>query len=332
MRRQFTISYREIISVENLLGAWQEFLRGKHGKQDVQLFQLHLMDNVLTLHYELRNLTYTHGGYHHFKINDPKPRDIHKASVRDRLLHHAIYRKLYPFFDKLFIADSYSCRLRKGTHRANNRLRVFFNIVSKNNTRICWVLKCDIRKFFASIDHQTLFMVLDDYIKDDRTARLLRKVVSSFSSTSVGTGLPLGNLTSQLVVNIYMNEFELFMKHKLMARHYIRYADDFVVLSHSKSWLESILPIMRSFLVATLSLSLHPNKVSITSLASGVDILGWVHFTDHRVLRTATKRRMWRKLLPAATHETVASYKGLLRHGNSHKLLDELKRIAPVLD
>ena len=117
-------TYNDIISVENLLTAWQGFLHGKRKKHDVQEFGHNLMDNVLELHRELKNKTYTHGPYHAFNISDPKPRNIHKASVRDRLLHHAIHRKLYPFFDKKFISDSYSCRVGKGTHKALDRFRM----------------------------------------------------------------------------------------------------------------------------------------------------------------------------------------------------------------
>src|SRR3989338_296920 len=148
--------FEEITSVENLLEAWREFVRGKRGKPDVQEFFLRLMDNIFLLHNDLRNHTYKHGAYQEFKINDPKPRDIHKASVRDRLLHHAIYRKLYPFFDRVFISDSFSCRDDKGTHKAMNRFRAFAYKVSQNNTKTCWVLKCNIQKFFASIDHDIL--------------------------------------------------------------------------------------------------------------------------------------------------------------------------------
>src|SRR3989338_4584078 len=118
-----SLNFEKIISVDNLLLAWTEFVRGKRNRKDVQEFQLHIMDNVLSLHQDLKNLTYKHGGYQAFKISDPKPRDIHKANVRDRLLHHAIYRVLYPYFDKKFICDSFSCRLNKGTHKATDRFR-----------------------------------------------------------------------------------------------------------------------------------------------------------------------------------------------------------------
>src|SRR5450631_1680052 len=115
MRIQFAHSYENIISAENLLAAWREFLRGKRRKGDVQDFGYRIADNVLMLHHDLKERRYVHGGYRAFNISDPKPRNIHKATVRDRLLHHAIYRQLYPFFDRTFISDSYSCREGKGT-------------------------------------------------------------------------------------------------------------------------------------------------------------------------------------------------------------------------
>lgn len=293
------------------------------------------MANILSFHRELRDGTYRHGGYRAFKISDPKPRDIHKASVRDRLVHHAIYRILYPFFDRTWIADSYSCRKRKGTHSAMNRFRKFAYIVSRNHTRTCWVLKCDIRKFFASIDHKILLDIVARYISDAHINELIAEVVGSFHSTEKGKGLPLGNLTSQLVVNMYMNEFDQYAKHKLKAKYYVRYADDFVFLSRDKLWLKSLIPRIAEFLESCLALSLHPHKVYIKTLASGVDFLGWVHFPDHRVLRTATKRRMMRHIgAMEGGQGTVQSYFGLMSHGNTMKICrkvgDVLKRVEEL--
>lgn len=325
MSQKCPYSYDNIISVENLLAAWREFLRGKKNKLDVQPFQYRLMDNILALHQELKDGSYRHGSYHHFRISDPKPRDIHKAAVRDRLVHHAIHRILYPFFDRTFIADSYSCRINKGTHKALNRFRTCAYQVSKNHTRTCWVLKCDIRKFFASIDQQILFNILSHYIHDEPTQALIVEIVQSFHSTAPGKGLPLGNLTSQLLVNIYMNEFDQFAKHRLKAKHYIRYADDFVILTYSRSHLEYVLPQIQAFLGSRLKLELHPNKVFISTIASGVDFLGWVHFPDHRVLRTTTKRRVLRNCAGRGTEDPVVrSYRGLCGWGNAKRLRGRL--------
>lgn len=124
----FSHIYDNIISFENLLQSWQEFLKGKRNRKDVIMFSVDLMDNLLKLHLALLNKTYRHSSYQAFKINDPKPRDIHKAEVKDRLVHHAIYRILYPLFDKKFIFDSYSCRKEKGTHKALSR---FFSLGGK---------------------------------------------------------------------------------------------------------------------------------------------------------------------------------------------------------
>ncbi len=311
--------------MDNLLLGWREFLKGKRKKRDVQEFQYNLFDNISILHKELKNRVYTHGGYYAFNISDPKPRNIHKAQVRDRLLHHAIYRVLYPFFNKKFISDSYSCRKWKGTHRALKRFQTFAYKASDNNKKTLWVLKCDIRKFFASIDQRLLIESLRRHIRDEDLIWLIERVVSSFSSTSKGKGLPLGNLTSQLLVNVYMNQFDQFMKHKLKAKYYIRYADDFVIMSQSRESMIDIIEQISIFLSLQLHLELHPDKVSISTLASGVDFLGWVHFPHHRVLRTTTKKRMFNRIRDSGEKpEVVQSYFGLLSHGNGHKLKQQI--------
>ncbi len=284
------------------------------------LFQSRLADNLSELHRDLIERTYEHGTYVAFNISDPKPRNIHKASVRDRVLHHLIYKELYWYFDNRFIYDSYSCRKNKGTHRALDRFRSFAQKVSKNHTRTCYVLKCDIRKFFASIDHATLFAILERHIENEEIRWLIGQVVKSFHTTQKGIGLPLGNLTSQLLVNIYMHEFDMFMKQGLRVKYYIRYADDFTILSDNKQYLEDILLKIDLFLREKLKLKLHEHKVSIKTYASGVDFLGWVHFPCHRQIRTTTKRKIIKNLKGYPKPQTVNSYRGLLGYGNTHGL------------
>ncbi|MHB1316486.1 MAG: reverse transcriptase domain-containing protein [Minisyncoccota bacterium] len=315
------ITFEEIISIENLFYAWGEFINGKKHKKDVMDFSVHLSENMYNLHHDLKNGVYLHGGYHAFNISDPKPRNIHKATVRDRLLHHAIYRVLYPLYDTKFIYDSYSCRDHKGTHRALRRFEEFGRKASFNNTKTVWVLKCDVKKFFASIDQDILMQVLSIHITDKKVLRLMEDVIGSFESTRAGKGLPLGNLTSQLFVNIYMDWFDQYMKHRLEIRYYIRYADDFVIMNADKSVLENILKDIQSFLKDRLSLDLHPDKVFIKTFSSGVDFLGWMHFADHRVLRTVSKKRMFRNIkIEQNNKQTLQSYLGLLSHGNARKL------------
>ena len=178
--------------MNNLLDAWGEFAVGKRNRADVQEFELHLMDYLLELHSELVNKIYRHSKYESFVIADPKRRLIHKASVRDRVLHHALYRLVYPYFDRTFVSDSFSCRDNKGMHKAINRFRLFAGKVSQNHTRTCWVLKCDIRQFFGSIDHKILMRILKQYILDTDVIWLLEKIVESFETENRHqVGLPL---------------------------------------------------------------------------------------------------------------------------------------------
>lgn len=325
---KFTHTYQNIICVENLLLAWKEFRNGKSLRKDVLVFEHNLMGNILQLHKDLEKRSYRHSEYSVFKISDPKPRVIHKANIKDRLLHHALHRQLYPFFDRKFIADSYSCRIDKGSHAALNRFCKFIFKASKNNTKTAWVLKCDIKKFFASIDHKLLNTFFMSSIIDGDIIWLLSEVVSSFE-LNAGKGLPLGNLTSQLFANVYMDKFDKFVKHVLKVKFYIRYADDFVFVSEDKNYLLRILPDVREFLKEKLLLDLHEDKILLRTVASGIDFLGWVHFPNHRVLRTVTRRRMFRNIRCSGGNEnTVRSYLGLISHGNTFKLKQEIERIV----
>lgn len=316
--------YKDIIHIENILSIWERFLRGKRHKKDVMKFQNKLGDNLSKLYLDLTNKTYKHGPYGAFNISDPKPRNIHKASVRDRVVHHLIYRTLYQYFDDRFIFDSYSCRKHKGTHRALYRFKQFAGKVSKNYTKSCFVLKCDVRKFFASIDQTILIQILERHIQDDDIKWLINGVLESFYTTQYGVGLPLGNLTSQLLVNIYMHEFDMYIKQELFIKYYIRYADDFVILSDNKKYLEMLLPKINNFLFYKLKLTMHPDKVYIKTYDSGVDFLGWVHFNFHRQIRTTTKRKIVRNLKWCPKRESINSYRGLLNHGNTHKFKEGL--------
>ena len=151
-------------------------------------------------------------------------------------------------------------------------------------------------------------------------------------SAGPGRGLPLGNLTSQLLVNIYMNEFDHFVKRILKVEYYIRYADDFTILSPDKPYLEELLPKIGDYLTEHLRLTIHPDKVFIKNFCSGIDFLGWVHFPHHRVLRRSTKRRIFRKLEEDLNESHLQSYMGLLNHGNAHKIAQKLPTIPVAFE
>ena len=203
--------YAKIISIENLLSAWEEFVVNKKKRTDMRIFAQNLFPNILALHNDLINLTYRHASYNKFNITDPKPRIIHKAIVRDRLLHHAIYRILYPILDKTFIFDSYSCRKKKGTHRGFKGLVELARKQSKNYSGPCWALKCDIRKFFASIDHEILKSILSRHIVDKNIKWLLGQIIDSFH-TNNKIGLPLGNVEPAIYQCLYERIRSIFKK------------------------------------------------------------------------------------------------------------------------
>ncbi|MBI2053937.1 MAG: DNA polymerase III subunit delta [Candidatus Staskawiczbacteria bacterium] len=316
--------FERIISLENLFFAWNEFKKGKRKKPDVQEFEYNLEDNIFLLYNELKNKTYRHSNYTSFFIKDPKLRKIHKATVKDRVLHHAIFRILYPIFDKSFIFDSYSCRIDKGTHRAVNRLNCFAGKISKNNTKTCYILKCDIRKYFDSIDQDTLISLIKNKIKYDDVIWLIIRIIKSFPK-----GLPLGNITSQLFANIYLGELDKFIKHELKEKYYIRYCDDFTILS--RNYRQTIRDIS-NFLKNNLKLSLHKDKIIIRKYHQGIDFLGYVVFPHYRILRIKTKNRIIKnlkirevelkdgKITKENFNQTIQSYLGVLKHCNGYKV------------
>ena len=327
--------YEEIISLENLFLAWREFRRGKRNKLDVQCFEFNLEDNLFQLHQELKDKIFRHSNYTAFNVCDPKLRRIHKASVRDRVLHHAVFRILYPIFDKSFIFDSYSCRLGKGTHRAVRRLENFCRKLSKNCRRNIFALKCDIRRFFDSVDQGILLRLIKRKAKDDEASWLIAETIRSFEKET-GNGLPLGNVTSQLFANIYLNELDQFIKHQLKVRCYLRYCDDFVILDDTKSYLINLIPLIDNFLKERLKLKLHPDKIVIRKYIRGIDFLGYVLLPHYRVLRTNTKRRIFKKIkkrhrdlrsgliAQESFNQALQSYLGTLKHCEGYKVRKQI--------
>jgi len=235
------------------LCAWREFRRGKRSKPDVQQFEFNLEENIMQLHEALAAKTYIGSPYESFYVADPKLRHIHKASVRDRVLHQALFRILYPIFDQSFIYDSYSCRLKKGVHAGVSRLACFARTASSGYARVVYGAKLDIRKFFDSINHSILFNLIRKKINDPDTLQLISLIINSFETTR-GMGLPLGNVTSQLFANIYLNELDQFVKNKMKIRQYLRYCDDFIFLHANRDYIDECIRIIDTFLCTELGL------------------------------------------------------------------------------
>ena len=279
--------YEKVISLGNLFWAWDRFLKGKRGKLDVQLFARNLELHIFQLHENLKSGLWKHGNYDSFIVCDPKARQIHKASVIDRIFHHAIVQLIEPIFDRTFIYDSWSCRTGKGTHKAVARLESLLQKLSKNNREEVWILKCDIRKYFQSVDQQILLKLIAKKITDPQLLNILKDIIYSFSP-----GLPLGNLTSQLFANVYLSPFDHFVKEKLHSPVYLRYCDDFILAHNNKEWLEAQIPVLADFLQKELlHLTLHPHKIHLRPWHWGMDWLGFGVYPDHRVVRHKTLKR-----------------------------------------
>ncbi|HUD09385.1 MAG TPA: reverse transcriptase/maturase family protein [Patescibacteria group bacterium] len=334
------MTYENLITIENLFQAYYEFKKGKKKRLDLQVFERNLEDNLFTLHKSLKDKTYQHGQYEDFYVSDPKRRHIHKASVSDRVLHHLLYKYLYDVFDSSFIYDSYSCRLNKGTHKGVKRLYQFTRKVSKNYTSDCFALKCDIKQFFASVDHQTLVKLLEEKITDEDILSLLKEIISSFNAEiGNGKGIPLGNLTSQIFANIYMNKLDQFIKRNLKIKYYLRYADDFIILNSNKDILNRHTSILAKFLKEELKLEFHPKKVFIRKLTWGIDFLGYIILPHYILPRTKTKKRLFRKIEQKieeyeqgkiseySLSQTNQSYLGYLRHTRSYRVQQILKQV-----
>jgi RNA-directed DNA polymerase len=305
--------------LENLFLAWDEFRRGKNKRKDVQKFNFNLEDNIFKLHQELKLKIYQHSYYTPFYIQDPKLRRIHKACVRDRVLHQAIFRILYPIFDKSFIYDSYSCRFNQGTHKAVRQLKNFCQKSSHNNHKIIFILKCDIKRFFDSINQNILLKIIKRRIKDNDAIWVIEKIVRSFENEK-GAGLPLGNVTSQLFANIYLNELDQFIKRKLKIKYYIRYCDDFAIISKNKKDLGRLIQSISQFLNNQLKLRLHPDKIIIRKYNQGIDFLGYINLPYCCILRTKTKNRIFKRI----NDKNIQSYLGVLSHCNAHELKNKL--------
>ncbi|KKR78074.1 MAG: Retron-type reverse transcriptase [Candidatus Curtissbacteria bacterium GW2011_GWA1_40_9] len=339
------MTHSSLISIENLFQTWEEFKCGKRNKRDVQVFERHLEDNLFDLHLALKNKSYKHGGYLEFYVNDPKRRHIHKAQVCDRIVHHLLYKYLYSLFDKTFIYDSYSCRLDKGTHRAVRRLEKYTRIVSRNYTNNCWALKLDIKKFFDSIDHRILLKLIAKSVNDHEILSLVKIVIDSYSSSVVEKlkgevldktrtisvrqqGIPLGNLTSQIFANIYLNGLDQFIKHNLKIKYYLRYADDFLTLNNNRQYLHHCFETLQQFLSRELKLEIHPAKVSLRKFSWGIDFCGYIVLPRYILPRAKTKRRIFKKVLKSGINDqSLQSYLGYFSHANSYKITENLENI-----
>lgn len=286
--------YKKLYSKENLISAFRKARKGKSKQDYVMDFESDLEKSIALLQRDLRLKTYKPDKLKKFIVRDPKTRKIHSSMFRDRVVHHAIINLIQPIYEKIFIYDSFASRKFKGTHLAVKRFEYFVNKVSSNGRKIKkpfnnnsirgYVLKADIKHYFATIDHKILFSILTKKIKDKDFMNLIKIILDNFETSREGKGLPLGNYTSQFFANVYLNHLDYFVKHKIKAKYYIRYVDDFVILHKNKKVLSEYMDKIEKYL-KFLELELHPEKSEIHALRNGITFLGYRVFYHYRLLR-----------------------------------------------
>jgi retron-type reverse transcriptase len=298
--------YPRIWDFENLYLAYRKARRGKRGKTPAADFEQVQEDELLALQNELRTCTYQPGPYHSFYIHEPKRRLISAAPFRDRVVHHALCRVIEPIWERRFIYDSYANRVGKGTHRALDRCQQF-------SRRYDYVLQCDVRKFFPSIDHAILRAELSRLIVDENTLWLIDQIIDSGAgvlsesyqmvyfpgddlfAANRPRGLPIGNLTSQFWANVYLNRFDHFVKRELKCRAYLRFVDDFLLFSDNKptlwAWKSAIIEKM-----AQLRLTIHEQRAQVFPTDTGIPFLGFRVYPTHRRVKRRKVIHFRRKL------------------------------------
>jgi len=290
-------SFSQIYDFDNLLSAAYSCRKGKTTARSSMVFFSNLEENIITLQNELMWNMYSVSAYHHFYVFEPKRRLISAPNFRDRVVHRAIANIIEPAIDNTFIKDSYACRKGKGTHSGANRVQSMIRSVAKKGQ--VYALKADIHHYFSSIDHATLKQLLEIKIKCPTTRALLFYIIDSSPADAPGVGIPLGNLTSQIFANIYLNELDRFVKIKLKAKDYVRYMDDFVIVGNNKAQLHGYLEQIDLFLAESLKLKTNSKtQVFPISRKAGraLDFLGYRIYQSHRLLRKSSVKRIKSKL------------------------------------
>ena len=278
-------------------------------------FELHLEDNLFRLYDDLRNCVYKHSSYKYFQVFDNKKRDIYKAEVRDRVVHQIIYDYLLSIFEPEFISDSYASRIEKGQYKAIDTLRYFIKL-AQDNHKPCLILKCDVKKYFDNMDHQVLFGFIKEKIVCEKTFKVIKEIVSSYIYSGFGRGVPLGNITSQIFANIYLNVLDKYAKKELKCRFYVRYNDDFVIILESMEKLNEIRSKIILFAKEKLFLEIPLEKTEIKKVRWGIDFLGFTILPNAVLLRNKTKNKMYSNI----NLQNIHSYFGILKHCNSYNL------------
>lgn len=298
--------YEEIYTLKNLLLAHKKAKKGKKNRKEILEFEKNLHSNILKIRYELKSCSYKTSEYHIFKLFDPKEREIYKLPYKDRIIHHAILNIIENIFVSCFTADVYNCIKFRGIHKAFYKLKD--NLKDIENTKYC--LKIDIKKFYPSINHDILKLLLRKKFKDKRLLNLLDEIIDSTD------GIPIGNYISQFLANFYLCYFDHLLKEKLKVKYYYRYCDDMILFSNNKKDLHELLYKIRSYLLSNLKLEVKHNYQIFPINKRGIDFIGYKFYHTHILLRKRIKNRFKRMLKYNKNNKSIASYNGWLCHAN----------------
>ena len=357
------------IELEEVFEAYYNCRSNKRNTANAIAFEVDYEHNLVQLCKELNNGTYKIGRSIAFIVDKPVKREIFAADFRDRVVHHLIIGKLNHLFEKQFIHDSYSCRVGKGTHFGIQRVDKFIRQCSVNYTKDCYILKLDLQGFFMSINKNILHTKLEQFIKEkyqqtdkELIIKLCKQVIfndptnncivkgnkndwkdlpqtKSLFHSQPNCGLPIGNLTSQVFANFYMDSFDHHIKHNLKIKYYGRYVDDFVIVHEDKEYLKNLIPLLSNFLLSTLQLSLHPNKIYLQHYSKGVKFLGTVILSNRIYIANRTKGNFYnaiekqnqiaREHKPTkeeqkAFQSSMNSYFGIMKHYKTYTLRKDM--------
>lgn len=326
--------WTEITSFKNLVLAYKKARKAKPYTNEILQFSMDLEKNLLSIQEELLTNTYTQSKYREFIVFDPKQRKIKYLPFKDRVVHHALVNIIEPIFDKRLINTTYACRKRKGTHKA---LKDIKRVIPNDFKFTGYCLKCDIKKYFPSINQEILKKLISKKITCKNTLNLIYKIIDSdHSEFGINKGIPIGNLTSQLFSNIYLNELDHYVKHKLKIKYYYRYVDDFIILHDSKKELNNYKNKIKYFLKKELNLEMPKYKTSIFQIKDGVDFVGYKIFPNRVFLRKRNIKRFIKKLKILTNEKKVSkikssvfSYIGYFKFANSYNILTKIWRENP---
>ena len=293
------------LSLSNIWKCWFEYKKGKKIGREFLIFQDKLEANIQSIHADLNFGEYRHGEYRTFTVRDNKKREISVAEIRDRVVHRLVYNYLVPIFDKTFIYDAWSCRKGKGLLGSIERAQSFTNSYPN-----CFIWRADIRKFFDNVDREILFKLIERKIKDKKALRIIGEIIESYPC-----GISIGNLTSQIFSNIYLNELDRYIKHEIKPLAYVRYGDDFIVLRELKYESINDKSQITDFLKQNLRLDIHTENNQIFKAKHGLKFLGCVIYPKGRTLN----ERAWNTIKCNLDMRNLSSYHGLMKKHSSRK-------------